>query len=285
MTDGPTIEQDPKVGVADFSEGNRVTTEHETDAPRTAPVLEIRDLRVAAEGREIVKGVSLALYPGELHAVMGPNGSGKSTLASAIAGKPSFEITGGKVFLRGEDITEASPDERARAGLFLAFQYPEEVPGVTILQMLRAALSEIKGQNYATFEVRLMLKDALADLQMDQSFADRYVNEGFSGGEKKRCEILQMTILEPAVAILDETDSGLDIDALRIVAEGIEKARARRPEMAVLLITHYQRILRYLEPDKVHVLVGGRVVASGGLELAELLERQGYDQFVPEPVG
>ncbi len=285
MTEGRTVEQDSQDGVAEIPEGNKVTTGQEADSPDTTPLLEIQDLRVSAEGREIVKGVSLVLYPGELHAVMGPNGSGKSTLASAIAGKPSFEITGGKVFLRGQDITDASPDERARSGLFLAFQYPEEVPGVTILQMLRAALSEIKGQNYAAFEVRLMLKDALDDLQMDQSFADRYVNEGFSGGEKKRCEILQMAILEPAVAILDETDSGLDIDALRIVAQGIEKARAKRPEMAVLLITHYQRILRYLKPDKVHVLVGGRIVASGGPELAELLEREGYDRFVPEPVG
>ncbi len=253
----------------------------ESDAgEQRRPALEIVDLRVSAEDREIVKGVSLAIYPGELHAIMGPNGSGKSTLAAAIAGKPSLNITGGKIYLRGEDITEMSPDERGRAGLFLAFQYPEEVPGVTILQMLRAALSQRKGQNYAAFELRMMIRDALQDLQMDPSFADRYVNEGFSGGEKKRCEILQLAVLQPAVAILDETDSGLDIDALRIVAEGVDHIRSKDPELALLVITHYQRILRYLKPDRVHVLVDGRIVASGGSELAEELEAEGYERFV-----
>lgn len=249
------------------------------------PVLQVEDLRVSTEDHAIVKGVSLTLYPGEIHAIMGPNGSGKSTLAAAIAGKPSYRITGGKVYLRGEDITNMGPDERGRAGLFLAFQHPEEVPGVTILQMLRAALSQRKGRNYAAFELRLMLKDALEDLQMDPSLVDRYVNEGFSGGEKKRCEILQLAVLEPTVAILDETDSGLDIDALRVVAEGIERVGARHPEMAVLLITHYQRILRYLRPDRVHVLVDGCIVASGGDELAEELEREGYERFTAAPVG
>lgn len=257
----------------------------DTPAAQIPPVLEIRDLRVSAEDREIVKGVSLALYPGEVQAIMGPNGSGKSTLAAAVGGKPSYRITGGKIYLRGEDITDKSPDERARAGLFLAFQYPEEVPGVTILQMLRAALSQRQGQNFATFELRLMLQDALRDLQMDSSFQDRYVNEGFSGGEKKRCEILQLAVLEPVVAILDETDSGLDIDALRIVAEGIEKIRSRHPDMAILLITHYQRILRYLKPDRIHVLVDGRIVDSGAGELAEELEREGYDRYLGAPVG
>ena len=250
-----------------------------------APALEVKDLWVATEDRQIVKGVSLAIYPGELHAIMGPNGSGKSTLASAIAGKPSYHITAGKIFLQGTDITEMSPDERGRAGLFLAFQYPEEIPGVTILQMLKAALTQRTGKNYAAFELRLMLQDALRELHMDASFADRYVNEGFSGGEKKRSEILQLAVLEPVVAILDETDSGLDIDALRIVAEGIEKVRAHRPEMAILLITHYQRILRYLKPDKVHVLVDGQIVASGAAELAEELEQQGYERFLSAAVG
>jgi Fe-S cluster assembly ATP-binding protein len=251
----------------------------------TTPALEVQDLHVATEDAEIVKGVSLSLFPGEVHAIMGPNGSGKSTLAAAIAGKPSYRITAGKIYLKGQDITDMSPDERGRAGLFLAFQYPEEVPGVTILQMLRAAISQRRGENYAAFELRLMLQDALKDLQMDPAFADRYVNEGFSGGEKKRCEILQLAVLEPVVAILDETDSGLDIDALRIVANGISKIKSRQPEMAILLITHYQRILEYLKPDRVHVLVDGRIVASGGDELARELELEGYERFTAAAVG
>lgn len=254
------------------------------DSGSPVPALEVVDLHVASDGRPILQGVDLKLYQGQVQAIMGPNGSGKSTLASAIAGKPSYEVTQGKIYFLGQDITDWSPDERGRAGLFLAFQYPEEIPGVTMVQLLRAAASQRRGQNLAAFEARLMLQDALKELSMDPSFADRYVNEGFSGGEKKRAEILQLAVLEPIVAILDETDSGLDIDALKIVAEGIAKVRQRRPEMAVLLITHYQRILRYIRPDVVHVLVAGRIVASGGQELAERLEMEGYDQFVTDAV-
>ena len=245
----------------------------------TEPLFEFHDLHVSVEGKPILKGASLSLPAGELHALMGPNGSGKSTLANVILGNPAYEVTSGRVLFKGQDITEWSPDDRGRSGLFLAFQYPEEIPGVNVLQFLRAALSQRTGINLTVLELRLKIRETLEMLKMDPGFADRYLNEGFSGGEKKRMEILQMAILEPDVAILDETDSGLDIDALRVVADGVAAIRQRRPETAALLITHYQRILGYLTPDRVHVLVDGRVVASGGPELARQVETDGYDAF------
>ena len=243
------------------------------------PVFEIRQLHVSAEDTPILKGVDLALEAGVFHALMGPNGSGKSTLASVLLGNPSYQVTQGQILYKGQDITDWSPDDRGRAGLFLAFQYPEEVPGVSVLQFLRAALSQRVGINLTVLELRLKIRETLQMLRMDPAFADRYLNEGFSGGEKKRMEILQMAILQPDVAILDETDSGLDIDALRIVAEGVVRIRESRPEIAGLLITHYQRILDYLTPDRVHILVDGRIAASGGPELAQEVEAKGYDAF------
>ena len=210
---------------------------------------------------------------------MGPNGSGKSTLANVLLGNPAYEITKGQVLFKGQDITAWSPDDRGRAGLFLAFQYPEEIPGVPVLQFLRAALSQRVGINLTVLELRLKIRETLELLRMDPALADRHLNEGFSGGEKKRMEILQMAILEPEVAILDETDSGLDIDALRVVAEVVTVIREQRPELAGLVITHYQRILEYLTPDRVHILVGGRIVESGGADLARRVELEGYESF------
>jgi Fe-S cluster assembly ATP-binding protein len=210
---------------------------------------------------------------------MGPNGSGKSTLGNTLLGSPEYEVTAGTVELRGEDISEWSPDERARAGMFLAFQYPQEIPGVSVIQFLRQALSARKGIDLSVLELRLAAIEWMERLGMDSSFVDRYLNEGFSGGEKKRNEVMQMAILEPEVAILDETDSGLDIDALRIVAKGIHEVREDRPEMGVVLITHYQRLLDEVRPDRVHILVDGRIITSGGMELAEELERSGYESF------
>jgi Fe-S cluster assembly ATP-binding protein len=238
-------------------------------------VLRIEDLQVSVEGKQIVNGLSLDIPAGEVHAVMGPNGSGKSTLANTLMGHPRYDVTGGHVYLKGEDITELGPDERARRGLFLAMQYPTSIPGVTMVNFLRAALKAVQGKDVPVREFRQRLLDAMAVLKMDESFARRYVNEGFSGGEKKRAEVLQMSLLRPAMAIMDETDSGLDIDALRTVAEGINTLRG--PEMGILLITHYQRILNYVTPDKVHVLYKGRIVRSGGRELASELEAKGYD--------
>ena len=245
----------------------------------TEPVFEIRDLHATAEGHPILRGVDLALTAGEVHALMGPNGSGKSTLAGVLLGSPAYKVTSGQVLFNGRDITGWTPDDRGRAGLFLAFQYPEEIPGVPVLQFLRAALSQRVGIDLTILELRLKIRETLKALNMDPGFADRHLNEGFSGGEKKRMEILQMAILQPEVAILDETDSGLDIDALRIVAEGIQTIRQEQTELAVLLITHYQRILGYITPDRTHILVGGRVVASGGPELAQKVEREGYESF------
>jgi Fe-S cluster assembly ATP-binding protein len=210
---------------------------------------------------------------------MGPNGSGKSTLAAALLGDPSYEVTGGRILLQGDDITAWPTEVRAKAGMFLGFQYPQEIPGVSVIQFLRQALSARKGIDLSVLELRLAIMEWMGRLQMDPTFADRYLNEGFSGGEKKRNEILQMAILEPEVAILDETDSGLDVDALRIVATGIREVRADRPGMGIVLITHYQRLLHELEPDHVHLLVDGRIVASGGPELAGQLEREGYEAF------
>ncbi len=216
---------------------------------------------------------------GEVHALMGPNGSGKSTLAAALLGSPDYEITSGRILFLGDDITEWGTDVRAKAGMFLAFQYPQEIAGVSVLNFLRQSLSARKGIEMSVLELRLSLMEWMERLNMDQSFMERYVNEGFSGGEKKRNEILQMAILEPEIAILDETDSGLDIDALKIVANGVQEIRKDRPQMGTLAITHYQRLLDHLNPDQVHVLIDGRIVESGGGEIARLLEAEGYDSF------
>ena len=243
------------------------------------PLFRIEGLHAGAEGNEILKGVDLTVQAGEVHALMGPNGSGKSTLANTLLGHPDYQVSAGRLLFRGEDITEWSTDVRGKAGIFLAFQYPEEIPGVSVAQFLRQALSARKGIDLSVLELRLAIMDWMKRLDMDPAFGDRYLNEGFSGGEKKRNEILQMAILEPEFAVLDETDSGLDIDALKVVAKGVQEVRTDRPDLGVLLITHYQRILQYLEPDVVHVLVDGRIVASGGVELAQQLEQEGYDAW------
>jgi Fe-S cluster assembly ATP-binding protein len=228
---------------------------------------------------EILRGVSLTVREGEVHAIMGPNGSGKSTLASSLLASPEYEVTSGRIVYHGDDITDWPTDVRAKSGIFLAVQYPQEIAGVSVIQFLRQALSARKGIDLSVLELRLATMEWMKRLGMDSSFVDRYLNEGFSGGEKKRNEIMQMAILEPDLAILDETDSGLDIDALRIVAKGIREVRAARPKMGAVLITHYQRLLDELQPDHVHILVDGRVVASGGMELAAQLERDGYEAF------
>jgi Fe-S cluster assembly ATP-binding protein len=244
------------------------------------PLFEIRGLRVAVGGIEILKGVDLVVNEGEVHALMGPNGSGKSTLAHTLLGNPDYEVTEGTILFKGEDVTAWPTDVRAKAGLFLAFQYPEEVPGVPVVQFLKQALAARKGiDDLSMLETRLAIMEWMKRLDMDPSFGDRYLNEGFSGGEKKRNEILQMAILEPEMAVLDETDSGLDIDALRVVARGVQEVRVARPHMGVLLITHYQRILEALEPDAVHILIDGRIVESGGPELARRLEQEGYEAW------
>ncbi|MDW3217867.1 MAG: Fe-S cluster assembly ATPase SufC [Acidimicrobiales bacterium] len=247
----------------------------------TAPLFEIRGLHAATVegGDEILKGVDLVVGAGEVHALMGPNGSGKSTLANVLLGSPEYEVTAGSIRFRGEDITEWPADVRGKAGIFLAFQYPQEIPGVSVLNFLRQSLSARKGIEMSVLELRLAIMEWMERLDMDESFAERYVNEGFSGGEKKRNEILQMAILEPEMAILDETDSGLDIDALRVVATGVQEVRTDRPELGVLAITHYQRLLDELRPDRVHVIVDGRIVESGGPELAKTLESEGYERF------
>lgn len=249
------------------------------------PLLKISDLHavVAEEGTPILKGVDLELREGEIHAIMGPNGSGKSTLAKVLAGHPAYEVTGGSVLYKGQNLLEMEPDERARAGVFLAFQYPMEIPGVSIANFLRTALqAKNPDEELDIFDFQEKLMDRMQLLEMDPSFAERSVNDGFSGGEKKRSEILQMAMLEPNIAILDETDSGLDIDALRIVAGGVNALKG--PNLGILCITHYQRILRYLEPDYVHILLDGRIVESGGKELAETLEEKGYD-WLREQIG
>ncbi|MBI04051.1 MAG: Fe-S cluster assembly ATPase SufC [Acidimicrobiaceae bacterium] len=243
-------------------------------------MFEVTDLHASTtDGIEILRGIELVVYPGEVHALMGPNGSGKSTLASVLLGSPEYEVTSGSVRFRGDEITDWSPDVRGKAGIFLAFQYPLEVAGVSVINFLRQALSARKGLDLSVLELRLSIMDWMDRLGMDPSFADRYVNEGFSGGEKKRNEILQMAILEPEMAILDETDSGLDIDALRVVADGVAEVRSDRIEMGVLAITHYQRLLDHLHPDVVHILIDGRIVKRGGSEIAERLEREGYEAF------
>ena len=234
----------------------------------------------AVEGdNDILRGFSLTVREGEIHAIMGPNGSGKSTLANTLLASPAYEVTSGKVFYKGDDISDLSTTERAKLGIFLGFQYPQEISGVSVLQFLRQALSARKGIDLSILELRLSAMDWMKRLGMDSSFIDRHLNEGFSGGEKKRNEIMQMAILEPDLAILDETDSGLDIDALRIVAKGIREVQAARPQLGIVLITHYQRLLDEVKPDFVHVLVDGRIVATGGMEIAAQLEQSGYDSF------
>jgi Fe-S cluster assembly ATP-binding protein len=245
----------------------------------TAPLFEVERLHVAVEGTEILRGVDLVVADGQLHALMGPNGSGKSTLANTLLGNPNYQVTSGRIVFKGEDITDWPTDVRGKAGIFLAFQYPEEIAGVPVIQFLRQALSARKGIDLSVVELYVAITEWMKRLDMDPSFKDRYLNEGFSGGEKKRNEILQMAILEPDLAILDETDSGLDIDALRIVARGVKEVRAARPELGVLLITHYQRILDELTPDAVHLLMDGRIVESGGPELARRLEQEGYEAW------
>ena len=246
-------------------------------------ILEIKNLHATVETpegtKEILKGVDLTIKGGETHAIMGPNGSGKSTLAYAIAGHPKYEITGGEVLLDGEDVLEMSVDERARAGLFLAMQYPVEVPGVTVSNFLRTAKTAIDGEAPSLRTWVKDVKGAMDDLKMDPVFAERNVNEGFSGGEKKRHEILQLEILKPKIALLDETDSGLDVDALKIVSEGVNRALSE-DNTGIMLITHYTRILRYIKPQFVHVFADGRVVDEGGPELADQLENEGYDRYV-----
>ncbi len=257
----------------------------------SAPILKIENLqaKVADEDLQILRGVDLELNAGEIHAIMGPNGSGKSTLAKVLAGHPGYEVTGGTATFEGEDILEAEPDERSQAGIFLAFQYPVDIPGVSIANFLRTALQAHAGdEELDLFEFQDLLMEKMDLLDMDPSFAERPVNDGFSGGEKKRNEILQMACLQPKLALMDETDSGLDIDALQIVANGVNKLREDNPEMTVLLITHYQRLLNYIEPDFVHVIVQGRIVESGGPELALRLEDEGYATWqseVTEEVG
>ena len=249
-------------------------------------MLEIHDLHATVEGKEILRGISLTVNKGEVHAIMGPNGSGKSTLAKILAGHPAYEVTKGEVLYEGRNLLELEPDERAREGVFLAFQYPVEVPGVSNAQFLRLAYNEKRKHRGEEELDPLEFKDLLTErakiVEMDAGLMSRSVNEGFSGGEKKRNEILQMAVLEPKLAVLDETDSGLDIDALRIVADGVN--RLRTPDNAVILVTHYQRLLNYIVPDRVHVLYRGRIVRSGGKELALALEEKGYD-WIKEAVS
>jgi Fe-S cluster assembly ATP-binding protein len=246
------------------------------------PLLRIENLHavVAEDGTEILRGVDLTVRAGEIHAVMGPNGSGKSTLSKVLSGHPAYEVTNGAVTFRGEDLLELEVDERARAGIFLAFQYPVDIPGVSIANFLRTAVQANRpGEEVDIFDFQESLLSRLELLDMDPVFATRSVNEGFSGGEKKRNEILQLAMMQPALAVLDETDSGLDIDALKMVASAVNRLHRERPEMAIVLITHYQRILNYIQPDRVHVMVSGRIVRSGGAELAAELELSGYEGF------
>jgi len=246
-------------------------------------ILEIKNLHVSVEteagNKEILRGVDLVIRSGETHAIMGPNGSGKSTLAYSIAGHPKYEVTQGEILLDGENVLEMSPDERARAGLFLAMQYPVEIPGISVSNFLRTAKTAIDGEAPALRPWIKEVREAMTNLRMDAAFSERNVNEGFSGGEKKRHEILQLELLKPAFAVLDETDSGLDVDALKVVSEGVNRAQAAN-DMGVLLITHYTRILKYIKPDFVHVFVAGKVAEEGGPELAERLEAEGYDRYL-----
>lgn len=243
-------------------------------------LLQVTDLHASIENKPILKGVNLTIRRGEVHAIMGPNGSGKSTLSNVLMGHPKYTVTKGTILFKGEDITGLRSDERARKGLFLAFQYPVAIPGVPVSKFLRMSLQAVRGKDVPILEFRNKFKQKTQELGITDAFAGRYINEGFSGGEKKRHEILQLSLLEPELAVLDETDSGLDIDALKTVAEGINATRS--PERGFLLITHYQRILNYMQPDFIHVLADGRVIKSGGKELAHELESKGYDWVLKE---
>jgi Fe-S cluster assembly ATP-binding protein len=251
-----------------------------TNGTSTPATLEIKDLKVAIDDKEILKGVTLAVNHGEIHAVMGPNGSGKSTLANTIMGHPRYTVTGGDILFQGESILGFAPDERARRGLFLSLQYPTAIPGVTMVNFLRRAVNSIRGNEMPVREFRQLLTEKMKLLKVDPDFARRYVNEGFSGGEKKKAEILQLGVLQPKIALLDETDSGLDVDALRTVAEGVNALSG--PEMGIMIITHYQRILNYIKPDVVHIMADGRLITSGGPELALEIENRGYDWLLGE---
>jgi Fe-S cluster assembly ATP-binding protein len=245
-----------------------------------AVTMEVRGLRASVEGKEILKGIDLTVSQGETHAIMGPNGSGKSTLANVIMGRPGYTLTEGSIRFAGEDVTRLTADERAKRGLFLAMQYPVEVPGVSVVNFLRTAYQAVKGEQLSALAFRKHMKEKMDALGVDDQMVARYVNQGFSGGEKKRNEILQLAVLEPHIAILDETDSGLDIDSLKQVATGVEQLVG--PKLGVLLITHYQRILNYITPDFVHVMIGGRIVKEGGKELAQELEAKGYEAIRSE---
>ncbi len=245
-------------------------------------LLELRNLHVEADGAPILRGVDLTVNEGEVHALMGPNGAGKSTLANVIMGHPGYNVTQGEIFLKGENIASWTPDQRARAGIFLAFQYPEAISGVSVVQFLRQAITARKGlSELSVLEVRLDLIEWMDRLGMDPAFAERHLNDGFSGGERKRNEVLQMALLEPALALLDETDSGLDIDALRIVARGVRTVRDENPQMGVVVVTHYVKLLEEIEPDQVHILVDGAIVHSGDADLAQIIEHEGYDAWRP----
>jgi Fe-S cluster assembly ATP-binding protein len=246
---------------------------------RPTPLLQIDDLHASVEGSPILKGVNLTVDSGQVHALMGPNGSGKSTLANVLLGNPAYEVTSGSIRFKGEDITSWPTDVRGKAGMFLAFQEPESIGGVPVIQFLRQALSARRGMDMSVLEVRLMMMEWMEKLGMDPAFGERHLNDGFSGGEKKRNEILQMAILEPELAVLDETDSGLDVDALRTVARGVHTVRQARPDLGVLVISHYQRMLEELDADRVHLIVDGVIVAEGGPELAKHLENEGYDAW------
>jgi Fe-S cluster assembly ATP-binding protein len=245
-------------------------------------LLELRNLHVEAEGTPILRGIDLTVREGEVHALMGPNGAGKSTLANVVMGHPGYAVTDGEILLKGENIASWSPDTRARAGIFLAFQYPEAISGVSVIQFLRQAIAARKGlDELSILEVRLDLAEWMDRLGMDPAFAERHLNEGFSGGERKRNEVLQMALLEPAIAFLDETDSGLDIDALRIVARGVRTVRDENPLMGVVVVTHYVKLLEEIEPDQVHILVDGQIVHTANAELAQRIELDGYDAWRP----
>jgi Fe-S cluster assembly ATP-binding protein len=246
------------------------------------PLLELRNLHAEADGASILRGVDLIVGEGEVHALMGPNGAGKSTLANVVMGHPGYTVTAGEILLKGENIASWSPDARARAGIFLAFQYPEAISGVSVVQFLRQAIAARKGlDELSVLEVRLDLMEWMDRLGMDPAFAERHLNDGFSGGERKRNEVLQMALLEPVIALLDETDSGLDIDALRVVARGVRTVRDEHPAMGAIVVTHYVKLLEEIEPDQVHILVDGQIVHSGGAELAQTIEHEGYDAWRP----
>ena len=245
------------------------------DTLQTTATLEIRGVRAEVEGKEILRGIDLTVHQGEVHALMGPNGSGKSTLANVLMGRPGYTLTGGEIHFKGQDITKLKPDQRAQLGLFLAFQYPTEIPGVSVVNFLRSAYKAVKGEGISALAFRKHLKEKMTMLGVEDALVARYVNQGFSGGEKKKNEVLQLAVLEPDIAILDETDSGLDIDSLKAVATGVQQLIG--PDLGVLLITHYQRILNYITPDRIHVMMEGRIVLSGGAELAHQLEQKGYE--------